>query len=165
MNLKGSFSMRLQLPGIICPKKLRVMAENTLKSAFGEDPCRRFGFAKSSVGNTRNVFSLQNKTIIFLNAEQGYKYVYNSIHLQKLSMLDISLRMKKDISSFDSLKYQEDYSEYHKKQFRNWSYIDKNFVLHQLRKAYLKIDSITPKVLPDTLYFIRTTGRQEFKSY
>ena len=120
----------------------------------------------NSVGSTHHIFTLQNnKTIIFLDAEQGYKYTTKSDFIENLTILDISLRIEKECLFNDLKKHKKEYFNFHKKQFKNWSFIDEKFVLCQLKKSYSKIDSFFPMVLPDTLYLIRTTGKQEFNSF
>ena len=101
----------------------------------------------------------------FLDAIEGNEYVTKSDFLKKMSKLDIGLRLKKDLSNRTLDDCQKEYINYHKKQFRNWSSRDKKSVIKHLTSAYSKILETTPNVLPDTLFFIRTTGEQEFNSF
>ncbi len=119
----------------------------------------------NNIGTAKDTYLINNKAIVFLTAQDGYNYIEKSDFIKNLSKLDIELRLEKNLSG-QALDYCHDlYQKHHKKQFRRWSFVDKRFIIKRLKNTYSKIDSITPNVLPDTLYLIRTSGKQEFKSF
>jgi hypothetical protein len=117
-------------------------------------------------GYPNEVFKIgSSRTIVFLDSEESCKYLSDDEHLSNLSKLDIELRLERLYSDNDSVIYKKEYFEHWSRQFRNWSRLDKIFLIRHLKKVYSKINSITPIVLPDTLYLIRTTGKQEFDAF
>lgn len=123
-------------------------------------------FLSTAIGcDKSNRFLINTKTVIFLDAIEGNEYVTKSGFINRMSKLDISLRLEDDLSNMTLDDCLKEYNLYHKKQFRNWSSRDKKFIIKHLSSAYAKICETTPDVLPDTLYFIRTTGNQEFNSF
>ena len=105
------------------------------------------------------------KTVVFLNKKEGYAYIQDSEFITNLTRLDVSLRMKKDFVGNDSINYKEEYLSFLEKQIKDWNGCDKIYLKKRLKKTSAILDSITPIVIPDTLFLIRTTGDQEFNAF
>jgi hypothetical protein len=120
----------------------------------------------NSIGYSKEVCELPNhRFVVFSDSKKSCDYLANDDHLSSLTKLDIELRLEKDESGKDIAACNKEYMDYWQKQFRNWSRADKRFILNRLKTIYEEIGSVTPNVLPDTLYLIRATGRQEFKAF
>lgn len=111
-------------------------------------------------------FQLPNgKTVVFLNADEGYAYIHDSKFITDLTRLDVSLRLKKDFVRNDSVDYKKEYLSFLRKQMKDWNGLDKKYLKERLKNVSHIIDKNTPSVFPDTLLLIRTTGDQEFSSF
>lgn len=125
-----------------------------------------FVLSTNAFGNTGNICTLPaNKTIIFLDGEEGFNYIRKSGYIEKLSKLDIELRMQKEMANIDLEDSRMDYEAFLKNQVLNWNQIDKRYMIRRMKNAYSMIQYTTPNVLQDTVFMILTSGKQEFSSF
>ena len=103
--------------------------------------------------------------IIFLDKEAGYSHLYTSQHIKDMSLLDFSLRMKKDLSDQDLIRTRAEYTIFLKQQVEDWAEFEKSYLLDRLEKVADQIGELNTRFFPDTLLMISTTGHQEFSAF
>ena len=103
--------------------------------------------------------------IIFLDREAGYSHLYTSQHIKEMSLLDFSLRMKKDFSDQDLDCVRTQYNIFLEQQIKNWAEYEKIYLLDRLEVVADQLGRLNTRFFPDTLLMISTTGRQEFKAF
>lgn len=108
---------------------------------------------------------LEGKKVFLLNSDEGYEYLIQSDFVNSITNLDISLRMKEDFSQKSTSIARDAYSEFMRKQIKNWSGRHKNYLTKKFNIVYEQMSQFSYEVIPDTLYLIRSTGDQEFNAF
>jgi hypothetical protein len=112
------------------------------------------------------VLKRNNHTVVFLNAENAYNYSIKSEFFCKWNAyFDASIRLKKDLSAYSKSENLMMYKSYLKNQCLNWRENEIEDVTRVIHDAQERIHSWSKKVLQDTLFLIKTTGKEEFGSY
>ena len=123
------------------------------------------GFSGNEITENRSVKG-EDQTIIFLNAENAGNYLLKSTFYNHCnSYFDASIRMEKDLSSQSAETNKKEYATFLKEQCLNLgeNYITKMTEL--LIHSQNKIKKISPNILRDTVYIVKTTGKEEFNAY
>jgi hypothetical protein len=125
-------------------------------------------FAGATGTETLNDFVLKrnNQTVVFLNSESAYKYLIKSEFFDKWNdYFDASIRLKKDLSAFPKSENLITYKSFLKRQCLNWGENDIEKVTKIINDAQIKINSFSKQVIQDTLFIIKTTGKEEFGAF
>jgi hypothetical protein len=125
-------------------------------------------FAGATGTETLNdiVLKRNNQTVVFLNSESAYKYLIKSEFFDKWNdYFDASIRLKKDLSAFPKSENLITYKSFLKRQCLNWGENDIEKVTKIINDAQIKINSFSKQVIQDTLFIIKTTGKEEFGAF
>lgn len=105
---------------------------------------------------------IRNTQVVFLNASEAFDYQKtNSNYINKqIQQLDVSIVLEKDLSNSSLEDVRKMYLNNLSENTLNWT--DKEVLAFTtlLDEVFEEIKSKTPKVLPDTLYMIKTTGNE-----
>ena len=123
------------------------------------------GFSGNEITENRSVKG-EDQTIIFLNAENAGNYLLKSTFYNHWnSYFDASIRMEKDLSSQSAETNKKEYATFLKEQCLNWGENDITKMTELLIHSQNKIKKISPNILRDTVYIVKTTGKEEFNAY
>lgn len=125
-----------------------------------------FTDAAGKVSQNFFVLKSNSQTIVFLNSENAYNYLVKSEFFNQWNdYFDASIRLKKDLSAFPKSQNLITYKSFLKKQCLDWEKNDIEKVSKIIHYAQVKINSFSKRVLQDTLFLIKTTGREEFGAF
>ena len=103
--------------------------------------------------------------VLFLNRYNGFEYLMNSSFVNSLSLMDFSVRMKKDFTKSDLNHVKHLHQEFLENEVLNWSQSEVKRLLEFLNVVIPDIEERTPQILQDTLVLIKTSGKEEFNAF
>ncbi|WP_254562816.1 hypothetical protein [Dyadobacter diqingensis] len=123
------------------------------------------GASGKEVSNDLTV-KTKHQTIIFLNKDNGYNYLSDSPFFHNWSpFIDASLRLEKDLTTGTKESNLTEYKQYLKAQCLNWGENDIEKITSILENAQAKIRDVSGSLMLDTLFLVKTTGKEEFNAY
>ncbi len=103
--------------------------------------------------------------VLFLNRNNGFEYMRKSSFVNNLSLMDFSVRMKKDFTGSHLNEVKELHQQFLEQEVLNWSLQEIESLLDFLIFVIPDIEERTPQILQDTLVLIKTSGREEFNAF
>jgi len=104
--------------------------------------------------------AVEGVEIIFLDAESAYEYQANTseyIH-EQIQQIDVSIVLEEDLSDRSLSEVRQLYLDNLKENTLNWTERETENFRGLLQEIFAEMRATTQKVLPDTLYMIKTTG-------
>lgn len=121
---------------------------------------------KSSTLKENKIFSNELQTVVFLNKESASTYLSNSSFYEKTNdYLDASIRLEQDLSTNTKEVNKTKLKNYALDQTLNWEAKEIKRVYSIFLEVQELINSKSKNVLQDTLYLIKTTGKEEFDAH
>ena len=118
-------------------------------------------------GCSKELLAPQSSTVagvevVFLNADGAYTYQKRESRYlrEQLQPIDVSIILEEDLSDLDSAAVRQRYLDNLQKNTLDWTERELKNFRELLEETFLEIADRTPKVLPDTLYLIKTTGNE-----
>ena len=107
-----------------------------------------------------------NKTkIIFLNSSDGFDYLKDSPFIEGLSLMDISVRMNHDFTNSNLDTARGAHLKFLENEVLNWTKPEIDRLMKFIELVIPDIQSETPQILQDSLFFIKTSGQEEFNAF
>ena len=108
-----------------------------------------------------------NKRIVieFLDKEEASNYFLQSNFVKRMNHLNISIRMDKDIPKDDIEGNISAYKKFIADNLKNWSGYEINIINDATEQVINELNDFAPAVLPDTLYFVKTSMGLEFNAF
>lgn len=107
-----------------------------------------------------------DQTIVFLDARNAGIYLLKSPFYERWnSYFDASIRMEKDLSNQSRDANKKMYATFLKEQCLDWGEKEIVRMTGLLENAQKKIKKISSGLLRDTVYLIKTSGKEEFNAY
>ena len=103
--------------------------------------------------------------VLFLNNKNGFEYLRNSSFVKGLSLMDFSVRMKKDFTKSDLDQVKRLHLEFLEQEVLNWNLDEIESLLEFFDLVIPDIEERTPGILQDTLVLIKTSGKEEFNAF
>lgn len=116
------------------------------------------------ITNSQNE-KIGNTTIQFLNHQEGFEYIMNSSFVDTMSLMDYSIRLKKDFTNQPLEKAKSSYQNFLQNEVLNWDESQKSRLISFLENIIPDIEKRTPSILQDTLVLIKTSGKEEFNAF
>lgn len=126
-----------------------------------------FGFIENSKEILENTtFNNEHQTVVFLNKENSSTYLTDSEYFNHINdYFDTSIRLEKDFSNENPNENKILLKNHTLEQTLNWETKEIDRVYDIIQKTQAEISLKTTKVLQDTLYLIKTTGKENFDAY
>jgi hypothetical protein len=112
------------------------------------------------------IIKSENQTIVFLNSKNAGNYLLKSpVYEHWNDYFDASIRLEKDLSNQSKEENKKTYDLFLRKQCLNWGENEIKKITEILSTSQVKIKKISSNILKDTVYIIKTTGKEEFDAY
>lgn len=126
-----------------------------------------FGFVEpSSRVSDNQVFNNKYQTVIFLSKQNASDYMSDDLFFEQSNdFFDISIRLEKDLSNKTPVENKKLLKDFTLSQTIDWDEKEIIRVYSIIEQAQKKIAEQSPIILQDTLYLIKTSGKENFKAY
>lgn len=104
-------------------------------------------------------------TVNFLDKDSAFEYIQNSNYSERMNRLNISLRLDEDLNSIDRKYEVKTHEKFIRENIKDWDGYEKHIVWGALENAIEKLETFSPALIPDTLFFINTSMRLEFNAF
>jgi hypothetical protein len=106
--------------------------------------------------------SIAGVEVVFLDAESAFEYQRdNSRYIQEqIQQIDVSIVLEKDVSDQSLEEVCQLYLDNLQVHTLDWTERETGNFKEHLEEVFATIQSKTPVVLPDTLYLIKTSGKE-----
>ncbi|MFN9393058.1 MAG: hypothetical protein ACK505_07225 [Flavobacteriales bacterium] len=112
------------------------------------------------------VFKSNNQTVVFMSAESGYNYLIKSDLFDKWNdYFDASIRLKKDLSAYTKSENLITYKTFLKEQCLYWEEGEIQNISQIIQDVQVNIIKYSKQVLQDSLFMIKTSGKEEFRAF
>ena len=126
-----------------------------------------FGFVEPSSNFTKNkMYTNEFQTVVFLSKENASIYLSDDEYFVRTNdYFDISIRLEEDLSIKSREENKKALKDFSIAQTMNWEEKEISRVYSIIENAQKNISKKTPSVLQDTLFLIKTTGKENFDAY
>lgn len=126
-----------------------------------------FGFVEPSSNFTKNkMYTNEFQTVVFLSKENASIYLSDDEYFVRTNdYFDISIRLEEDLSIKSREENKKALKDFSIAQTMNWEEKEISRVYSIIENAQKNISKKTPSVLQDTLFLIKTSGKENFDAY